>query len=112
VTGATGLPGLAADVPSIITLALRTIHKIGLCYGYESTNEMDKNFVLCILSASGANSMTEKLEALTTLRIIEVSISKRTWKAMAEKAASKQLSTEGGIIAIKRLAKQLGINLT
>jgi hypothetical protein len=112
VTGATGLPGLAADVPSIITLALRTIHKIGLCYGYECTNEMDKNFILGILSASGANSMKEKLGALTTLRSIEVTIAKKTWKAMAEKAASKQLSKEGGIIAVQRLAKQLGINLT
>lgn len=112
VTGATGLPGLAADIPSIITLALRTIHKIGLCYGYECTNEMDKNFVLGILSASGANSMEEKLGALTMLRSIEVTIAKRTWKAMAEKAASKQLSKEGGIIAIKRLARQLGVNLT
>jgi hypothetical protein len=110
--GAVGIVGLAVDIPAIIMLALRTIHKIGLCYGYECHTEMDKNFVLGILSASGANSMSEKIEALATLRLIEVTISKQKRKAMAEKAAGRQLSKEGGIIAIKNLAKQLGINIT
>ncbi len=109
-TGAVGLAGLAADIPAIITLALRTIHKIGLCYGYECCNDLDKNFVLGVLSASGANSMAEKIGALTTLRSIEVTIAKQTWKAIAEKATTQQFSKEGGIIAIKNLAKQLGIN--
>lgn len=62
-TGAFGLPGLAADVPAIITLALRTIHKIGACYGYECRNEIDKKFVLGVMSASGANSIAEKTSA-------------------------------------------------
>lgn len=55
VTGTAGIIGLAADIPAIITFALRTIHKVGLCYGYECHSEMDKNFVLAILSASGAS---------------------------------------------------------
>lgn len=111
-TGATGMPGLAADIPIIITLALRTVHKIGLCYGYECCNNLDRDFVLGVLSASGANSMKEKIGALTALRSIEVTIAKQTWKAMAEKAATQQFSKEGGIIAAKTLAKQLGVNLT
>lgn len=110
--GAVGIVGLAVDIPAIIMLALRTIHKIGLCYGYECHSEMDKNFALGILSASGANSMNEKIEALATLRLIEATIAKQKWKALAEKAAGRQLSKEGGIIAIKNLAKQLGINIT
>jgi hypothetical protein len=110
--GAVGIVGLAVDIPAIIMLALRTIHKIGLCYGYECHSEMDKNFALGILSVSGANSMSEKIEAIATLRLIEVTIAKQKRKAMAEKAAGRQLSKEGGIIAIKDLAKQLGINIT
>ena len=35
-TGTFGVLGMAIDVPAIITLALRTIHKIGVCYGYEA----------------------------------------------------------------------------
>jgi hypothetical protein len=110
--GAVGIIGLAADIPAIIMLALRTIHKIALCYGYECRSEMDKNFALGILAASGANSMSEKNEALAMLRSIEVTMSKQTWKAMAEKAAGLQISKESGIIAVKNLAKQLGINIT
>lgn len=112
ITGAFAIGGLVADVPAIITLALRTIHKIGLCYGYENESEMDRNFIFGILAASGANSMKEKLAALATLRAIQMAVAKQTWKTIAEKAAMRQLSIEGGIITIKNLAKQLGINLT
>ena len=111
-TGFGGILLIAVDIPAIVTLAMRTIHKIGLCYGYESLDENDNQFVLGILAASGANSVAEKVAALTTLRSIEVTIAKQTWKAMAEKAAEQQISKEGAIIAIKNLATQIGINIT
>lgn len=110
--GATGLPGMAADIPAIVTLALRTVHKIGLCYGYECSAEADNHFVLGILSASGANSVEEKVEALLGLRAVQQIVLKQTWKSMSEKAAAQQMSKEGAIIGIRALAKQLGINLT
>ncbi len=112
VTGTTGLPGMAADIPSIITLALRTIHKIGVCYGFEVKTKEDRDFIRSIMAASGANDMSEKLAALATLRSIEVTIAKQTWKKMAEAAAQKQMSKEAAIIGLKNLAKQLGVNLT
>jgi uncharacterized protein (DUF697 family) len=111
-TGAFGLPGMAADIPAIVTLALRTVHKIGLCYGYESSNEEDKSFVLGILSASGANSVEDKVEALLALRSIQQILINQTWKKMSEKAAIHQMSKEGAIIGVRNVAKQLGINLT
>jgi hypothetical protein len=111
-TGSAGLAGIVLDIPAIITLALRTVHKIGLCYGYDCSGEPNKSFVQGILSASGANSMSEKIAALATLRSIEVSVAKQTWKALAEKAATLQFSKEAGIISIRNLAKQLGVNLT
>ncbi len=111
-TGVFGLPGMAVDVPAIITLALRTIHKIGVCYGFESKTENDNQFVYGIMSASSANYIEEKVAALATLRTIQVTIAKTTWKKMAEKAAQRQMSKEGAILALKNLAKQLGVNLT
>jgi len=113
--GLTGLGGIFTapiDIPFIITWALRTIHKVGVCYGYECETEADKNFCLSILAAAGANSMKEKLAALTTLKTIEVILAKMTWKEISEKAAQQQLSKEGAIIAIRALAKQLGVNIT
>lgn len=111
-TGVFGLPGAAADVPAIITLALRTIHKVGVCYGYECSSDLDKNFVLGVMAISGANSIAEKVSALATLRSIEVMLAKVTWTKMAEKAAQNQLSKEAALISIKNLAKQLGYNIT
>lgn len=111
-TGFFGLPGMAADFPAIIMMALRAIHKIGICYGYEAINEDDKNFILGILSIAGANSVQEKIAALSLLRTIEVTIARQTWKLMAEKAAGQQMGKEAVIIAIRNLAKQLGINIT
>jgi hypothetical protein len=112
VAGATGIAGLASDIPAIIMLSLRTIHKIGLCYGYECRSGMDKNFVLGVLAASCANSMSEKKEALKMLGLIKDSNAKQTWNTVAEKAVGLQLSKEGSLIALKNLAKQLGMNIT
>ncbi len=111
-TGIFGLPATAVDVPVVVTLALRTIHKIGICYGYESTNDTEKKFILGIMAASSANSQSEKVAAIATLRSIETTLAKVTWKKMAEKAAESQVSKEAAILSIKSLAKQLGVNIT
>ena len=111
-TGAAGLPGMAADVPIVITLALRAIHKIGLCYGYECADEMSQKYVYAVLSASGANSVKEKVASLAFLRSLQVVLMRQTWKAMSEKAVASQFSKEAGVIALRNLAKQLGVNLT
>lgn len=111
-TGSIGLPGLIADMPLTITLALRTIHKCGLCYGFRCTSDEDTQFALGIPSASGANTVAEKAAALATLRSVQVAIANQTWKAMTEKAVESTLSREAGVIGIRSLAKQLGVNLT
>lgn len=110
--GAGGVFTIAVDIPFIITLAFRTINKIGLCYGFEEKTETDKQRVLQILSAAGANTMKEKTISLATLKAIEVAIAKTTWKKMAQTAASNRFSKEAAILSIKSLAKQLGINIT
>lgn len=111
-TGWPGLPGMAVDIPAIIIIALRTIHKIGLCYGYEAINKTEKNFILGVLSSASANTLEEKVAALMFLRAVGVTIAKTTWKKIAEKAAEKQFSKEAGVLVMRNLAKQLGVNLT
>lgn len=112
ICGFLGLPGMVADIPTIITFALRTIHKIGLCYGYKATTQEDIQFVYSIMSAAGANTMEEKYTALLTLKQLNVILTKQTWKKMAEKAAQNKMTNEAFLITIKGLAKQLGINIT
>lgn len=111
-TGATGLPGMIVDIPTLITMGLRVIHKIGLCYGYECKTEQDKQFIYGIISAAGANTVEEKTISVATLQRMNVIIAKTTWKKITEKAAQNPASIEAVIIAIKQLTKQLSINLT
>jgi hypothetical protein len=111
-TGTLGLPGLIADIPSLITMSLRVIHKIGLCYGYDCITQTDKQFVYSILSAAGSNSVKEKAASISTLQAINKTIAGVTWKKMAEKATENKFGIEALILAIKQLAKQLGINIT
>lgn len=107
VAGATGLPGMIADIPAIVTQGLRVIYKIGICYGFEPKSEEDKNFVLGIMSAAGANTMQEKNMAVLLLKQIGVMLTKTAWKNMAQKGA-----VGAAVIALKNLVKQIGINLT
>ena len=107
-----GIISLPADIPAVIALALRTIRQVGAEYGYTANTEDERLFVLAVLRASGANSQAEKTEALLALRLVLVALQRQTWKAMATKAATQALSLEGAIIAVRSVAKQLGINLT
>jgi uncharacterized protein (DUF697 family) len=111
ITGALGVFGLVADIPLTITFALRTIHKIGLCYGYKLNDEQGKQIVLGVMAASGSNTMEEKAAALLTLHQIKVLVQKTTWRAM-EKIAENQFTKEAGVLATKAVAKTLGINMT
>lgn len=111
-TGAAGLLGIAVDIPALITMCLREIHKIGLCYGFECKTEMDQRFVFGILSAAGSNSMKEKNASLLTLKQISVMLTKMTWKKITEAAAKNKFGLAALIVLIKQLAKQLGINIT
>lgn len=111
-SGMLGIYGLALDIPFIITFALRTIHKIGLCYGYKTKDEKNKHFVMALLSAAGANTPREKAEAVKILRAIDVMLAKQTLKTIAEKAAQMQLSKEAVLIGMNNLGRQLGLNIT
>ena len=77
---------------------LLSIHKIAMCYGYEVKSAEDKEFVLNILSVSGVNDMKEKKEALLALK------SDFLQKKIIEEVLMSNL--------VKKVAKQLGINLT
>lgn len=107
-----GIFGAPVDVPALITLSLRTIEKIGVCYGFECKTKADEDFIMGILAAAGANNVEEKLAALTAIRAIETILMKQTWKKMAEAAAKNQFGKEGAIVGLRALAKQLSINIT
>ncbi|WP_177504107.1 EcsC family protein [Anaerosinus sp.] len=109
-TGWAGFTGLVIDVPAVITLALRTIYKIGLCYGYEGIEVWEQDFVFGILSAAGANTIEEKMAALTMMNEINIVLEEESNRLMGE-FAKKQLNRRYAVMTVEKLAKQLGMNM-
>lgn len=113
--GAAGFFGIFAlplDIPAVIALAMRTTRQVGIEYGYGADTEDERQFVLNVLRAAGANSMAEKAEALVMSAYLTNILMKQTFKAMAAKATANPIGGEAAILGMKALAKQLGINLT
>ncbi len=111
VTGATGLLGVAVDVPTLMTLALRTIYQTALCYGFELKGEEGRHVVLRVFSVASANSLREKEAALISLVAIKQMLQQQTWTQI-QQAAFSTMGKEALVVAMKELASQLGINLT
>ncbi len=110
-TGIAGFAGLAADIPAVLVLAIRTIRKVGFCYGFDTTRDAEKTFVLQTLSAGAANVREEKKQAVTAAMNIHQALD-QTDKAVTVRDSLNIFSREGFAAAVRNLAKQLCINLT
>ncbi|MBF0543415.1 MAG: EcsC family protein [Candidatus Riflebacteria bacterium] len=111
ITGITGIAGLAADVPGLILLTLQTIKRIGFCYGFDTSREEEKAFVIEVFLAGSANSLEEKKTAINDALNIDYYVSDSN-NPEARKKMSGFLSREGLNAAIRNLAKRLIINLS
>lgn len=110
-TGVAGLPGLVADVPALMVLVLRTIHKIGYCYGYAAKTPEEDAFALQILAAASANSLQEKAGALMAMAELEQRLQAVAVSGVGT-GYQESLGKETVLLLIQRLARQVGINLT
>ncbi|MDM1507742.1 EcsC family protein, partial [Myroides odoratimimus] len=111
-TGWFGVEGLIVDIPVTITMAMYTINKIGMCYGFKMKTEEDYIFALNILSLAGSNTLEEKTVSLLTIKTLQQTLKNTTWKKMAQTAAQKSMSNEAFLITVKSVSKKLGVNLT
>lgn len=121
-TGALGFAGLALDIPALMTLSIRTIHKIALCYGYECNTREDQQFILGVIQAANAGTEADKVNSIFLLQCIATMAAKTSWKKMAEKAAAKLTEEQvialcekyiaKGLLSVKDLAKLIGIHIS
>jgi hypothetical protein len=102
------IPGAAA----VINISLRTIRRIGLCYGYSDLDDLEKRFILGVLGLSGASSQAKKLASAKMLTEIQVMVANKTFKSMAQKAMRDKMSKEALVMTAKTVAKDLGVQLT
>ena len=70
-TGAGGILTTLLDIPLLLILALRTILKIGHCYGYPLDQKNDQGFVLGVLIAATSGTLPSKRYRLDQLHSLE-----------------------------------------
>ena len=70
-TGAGGVITTFIDVPVLFVLSLRTILRIGHCYGFSLEEPKDQRFVLGVLIAATSGSLALRRKRLDRLREIE-----------------------------------------
>jgi len=106
--GAFGAFGLAVDIPTTITLALRTCRLTGLTYGFGGGEVAERVFILDILQLAGANSADEKAEILERLGRESRELPPETWTNIVRLTGQ----AAGTHAAVRRVAATLGVNLS
>lgn len=107
--GVAGTLGLIADVPTLLTLTFRTIHRVALCYGEETTTPARRHLAVAVFALASANSMGEKQEALGA--IDADAAGEMRWREGIERAAERELAKEAAIFSLNNLGKQLAKHL-
>lgn len=108
--GIAGAAGLVADVPTLLTLAMRTIHRIGYCYGEQLDPDHERQLAIGIFALVSANSADEKRTALGALRgggaLLDAA-----WRDGVERVAERELAKDATVLSLQTLARSMGINL-
>lgn len=110
VFGVAGAAGLVADIPTLLTLALRTVHRIGFCYGEPAAAEDERRVGIAIFALVSANSADEKLAALAALRTGAAALD-AAWRDGVERVAERELAKEATVYSLQNLARAIGVNL-
>jgi hypothetical protein len=109
--GIAGAAGLVADVPTLLTLAFRTIYRIGLCYGEELPEAGARRLGIGIFALVSANSMEEKQTALAALHSENETQTDAAWRDGVERVTERELAKEATVYSLQNLARSVGLNL-
>ena len=103
-TGATGIIGLVADIPLLVSLNLRAIGEYATYYGFDISLQSERLFAMNVLGLASSPKDASKQVALSELvRIAGDVAAKKTWKSLEERAFVR---------IIQHIARALGIRLT
>ena len=119
ITGAGGLFLIGADIIALTSFSFRTIHKIGMCYGYQLKEEEGEQLTLGVLSIAMADSKKEKAEILDmveqlTSGAVEDTVEEIIGETIGQGVVGKQASGEfiarrGIFFSMKGVAQHLGV---
>lgn len=110
--GAAGFAGLAADIPALLTITLRLIRQLGTCYGYDTTTDLEQEYLMHILRVGSTSNIKAKVEFLIGMKQMERVLVRVSWQKMSEALARKEISRLSLLAVTKQFAQKLGIQLT
>ncbi|MDC0683126.1 EcsC family protein [Sorangium atrum] len=102
--GMLGFPGIAIDIPALVSLALRAVNEYATYYGFDVALEHERAFAMSILGAASSPTVATKQVAMAELTKLSVLIAQRKTWAELQRLISVQV--------IKKIAQALGIRLT
>jgi uncharacterized protein (DUF697 family) len=71
VTGVGGMVTTVADIPLLLALSMRTVMRVGRCYGYSLKEQGDQKFVMGVLVAGSSGSLKMKNQRLRHLQLAQ-----------------------------------------
>jgi hypothetical protein len=109
--GLVGALGLVADLPTLLTLTFRTIHRVGLCYGEDLASTERRPLPVAVFALASANSMQEKQDALQAIDSVEQSLDSDAGLDGVSRAAQRELAKDGMAFSLNNLGKSVVRNL-
>ncbi len=110
--GAIGLFGLAADIPALLTLSLRLIQQVGVCYGYDMSCERESEHALHVLRLGAASTLKAKMEFLLGLKEIQRSLVQASLQEIGGGLVRNEVARISTLATLREFAEKLGVQLT
>lgn len=107
VLGVTGVAGMVIDIPALLTLALRTIHRTSYCYGEQLDGTERQRQVIGIFALASANTLAEKQAALAALAE-DRDVVDDAWRDGIERVAEREMAKEATVFSLQTLASRVG----
>ncbi len=108
--GLGGAAGMVLDIPALLTLALRSIHRTGLCYGDSIEPQECQRLGIGIFALASANSLEEKQSALSALAHGQWVVDD-AWRDGIERVAEREMAKEATVFSLQTLASRVGLHL-
>jgi hypothetical protein len=108
--GVAGAAGMVLDIPALLTLALRSIHRTGFCYGEGMSDPARARLAIGIFALASANSAEEKQSALQAIAS-NADVVDDTWRDGIERVAEREMAKEATAFSLQTLASRVGLHL-
>lgn len=92
--------GALISVKAVMGHCLQTVHTIGYCYGFGTTEPHERDYVLGIMLIASASNLKEKQQAIVTLGKVEDMIFEETFEELMQDAVAEQILASTGFSAI------------